>query len=185
MRFRIWRSALAMNRTVVAQRHREGSRGPRSTEPMACGICIAERCKMVAGSRSEAETPGRSPSKKGRHPEGVPQKVYAPPTPPNLEARAFRQPTPQRRSGCWLRSSFRRFMAPMRVRIWRSALAMNRTVVAQRHRDGSRGPRSTEPMACSATQLPLMAVVRGLKSTASFDAPLRGDLGAGDSRGER
>ena len=49
---------------------------------------------MVAGGRSEAETPGRSPSKKGRHPEGVPQKVHAPPTPPNLEARAFRQPTP-------------------------------------------------------------------------------------------
>ena len=93
---------------------------------------IAERCKKVAGGRSEAEPPCGSPSKKGKHPEGVPQRVHARHTRPNLQAQAFREPTLvaqacrllyRRLSVCWLRS--RGFMVPIRVRIWRSGLPIN------------------------------------------------------------
>ena len=68
----------------------------------------AERCKTVAGGRSEAETPGRSPSKKGRHPEGVPQKVHGPNARPNLEVRV----SMQRRFGV------RSWTAPVPWRFW-------------------------------------------------------------------
>src|ERR1043166_7982108 len=80
---------------IHAQR-RKGALHEPPAQSFADNPPTRHRGAMQDGSRGSQRSgdPGMAPSKKGRHPEGVPQKVRAPPTRPNLEARAFRQPTP-------------------------------------------------------------------------------------------